>query len=167
MKKGISELISYVLLVGFAITIGTFVILWAIGIFENPDFEDPRINCPQVSLSLESYCRYTDSSFNPSKEFLNLSIYNRGSFNITKLTIYKSETRRGINESDSKDVDPNPSLPYLPLSPGSNMLYRLELEEVSSYLYEVTITPWISLNISCPDQKLVVTKTEDLNRICS
>lgn len=77
-KKGVSTIIAYVLLIGFAVTMSILVYNW-LRLYAS---EDQSQTCPDsVALSIESY----SCSF--SEKLLNLTIKNRGRFNIHEIVV--------------------------------------------------------------------------------
>jgi len=99
MKKGISALIGWVLLVGFSIAMAAFVTNWVIGQTEkfNPEkvAGGSEIYCNEVFLSIQDVnmednqkgevaCKEYE---NANAKILNLVLKNKGKFTITKVDV--------------------------------------------------------------------------------
>jgi hypothetical protein len=80
-KKGISELVSYVLLIVLAIAIAGGVYIWLTSIAK----PSKAVECPDVNLRLESYECTQKSADNPGE--LTLVLKNNGKFDITGFRI--------------------------------------------------------------------------------
>ncbi len=72
-KKGISEIINYVLLVSLAIIMASAIFAWMKFYVQKPL---PEESCPEVSIILSEY------SCNVSEKMLNISVQNKGRFDI-------------------------------------------------------------------------------------
>ncbi len=80
-KKGISELVSYVLLIVLAIAIASGVYIWLTSIAKPSN----AVECPDVNLRLESYECIQRFANDPGK--LTLDLKNNGKFDITGFRI--------------------------------------------------------------------------------
>ncbi|MCD4759715.1 hypothetical protein K8R33_02415 [archaeon] len=175
MKRGISPIVSWVLIVAFAISIAMIVIPTLIDRVKDWDF-DPDINyCEDVSLSVdvENICVANGE--------LKIPITNNGDFTIQKLTI--GITTDVLAEQWCEYI--SGAIP-LPPSVGSDLLLRLD----KKYSFDITledfvdcvsgagandaaskieIVPWIKPDpeleiMHCDDRKIIL--SNDLNTPC-
>src|SRR3990170_4922719 len=80
-KKGLTPLLSWVLVIGFAVALGAFVSGWAIDLIKDLNFrDDPGLYCDNAQLSL-TVCK------NPDMKTMNVTVYNKGLYNVTRLTL--------------------------------------------------------------------------------
>lgn len=81
-KRGISEILSYVLLIFIATSVWVFVYVW----IKYSANVEPAIDCKEeTSINLEkSLCAYEDAT---GKPMLKLSIFNSGRFNISGIIV--------------------------------------------------------------------------------
>jgi len=81
MKRGISPLIGWVVLVGFAVAAGLLVTQWAIQQFQDIDLPDDKEGyCDSVEIELDSICLKNNG------HEVDLTIKNEGAFTITIAT---------------------------------------------------------------------------------
>ena len=162
MKKAISPLISWVLLVAMSIAIGSIVYFWAINMGHNLNFDQPQdIYCDNTHIKVLSACR--DGSL------LVMNLSNTGSYNISSITFYK-DTESTVPGSCILLLDPS-------LKPGTSINYNISVDTQfssenfdvceqnpvsvpsSTSVTEFSITPWVyqdSKNTDCPDSKIVL-----------
>lgn len=85
MERGVSPLIAWVLLVGFAVVMGAFIFSWAtqtiknLNIGESQEFE---VYCENVELRINSVCVYVSG-----EKYIYPNFTNAGNYDITKLTV--------------------------------------------------------------------------------
>jgi len=90
MKRGISPLVSWVLLIGFSVAAGILITQWAISIAQNTEFpEDRETYCDEVQIDLENICLYRGDD----KAYITLK--NKGAFTIKRLGIGRVNTDNG------------------------------------------------------------------------
>lgn len=170
MKRGISPLISWVLLVAMSIAIGSIVYMWAINLGHNIKVDQPRdIYCDNTHLKILKSCR--------DQSLLLMNLSNTGSYNITSITFYK----------ESESTVPGSCILLLnqPLKPGTSMVYNVSVDanfsseyltecdppirSISSTLVnEFSAIPWVYQdynNTDCPESKTILSQTET-NELC-
>lgn len=85
MKRGVSPLIAWVLLVGFAVVMGAFIFTWTRGTLTDlriGESQEKELYCEGVSFSIDYVCKDVDE---PDK--LHAKINNKGNYAITAMTI--------------------------------------------------------------------------------
>lgn len=186
-KKAISPLISWILLIGFAVAMATVVINWSIEQVNKVDFYKQTIkeNCANVDLEITGACR---NNYNVSGVGLGESIVvrvkNAGYFDLPLATVGRSTSN--IPESWCLDLDFN-------LSSGSNELvvknYKIngtflntnfdsEFNQytdckalsggtVNENLHSFTIVPWIRVegqSVPCNEKRIIISEQ---NLVCN
>lgn len=176
-KRGVSPLISWILLVGMTVSIGSMVYFWATNFARNVNIDntDNSIYCDNVALKLVSSCR--DGSR------LNINVTNSGSYNITTMTFTRTTE---LLPTASCIIFNEP-----PLAPGKMFNYSFDLSsdipnvteigicptsprvDLDANLLDFNIIPWITIrndesskDIACSDRKLPISYT-DMNSLCS
>ncbi|MBI2670860.1 hypothetical protein HYX18_02695 [Candidatus Woesearchaeota archaeon] len=178
MKKGISPLISWILLVAMVISAGAFITFWSTNFIKkfNPEKglkED--IYCDNVNLKILNACR-------KDQHTVVINFSNQGSFNVTSLTLYRA-TELTIAASCLKFLDPN-------LKPGGELEYYFNVNNTldtgviqecpqinnpatikpeTPYVNEISVIPWIKIEntpIACTDRKINVNSAA-ANMLCS
>lgn len=82
MRKGVSPLLAWVLLVAFALTMGAFIMNWATKQVKQFDpSKDADLYCPEVDFAVSDVC-LTD--IDGPLQFI---VTNTGSYTITRLTV--------------------------------------------------------------------------------
>ena len=89
-KKGISELVSYVLLIVLAIAIASGVYIWLTSIAK----PSQAVECPDVNLRLEEYECFKSQGSQPGN--ITLHLKNTGKFDITGFRIVIKDDPDGI-----------------------------------------------------------------------
>gem|GEM_PF-3505120 len=85
MKNGVSPLIAWVLLVGFAVVMGAFIFTWTKGTLTDlriGESQEKELYCDGVSFSVDYLCTSGDNS-----DELHANITNKGNYDITTMTI--------------------------------------------------------------------------------
>ncbi len=183
MKRGISPLLSWVLIIAFAIAMAMLVIPFIIDQVKNINFDncDSDYYCDDVSISLKSVCR--DNS-----GVLKLSVTNKGDFSIRQISF-----GRATNTSSLQSCVYTEDSSYLPIKPGETKEIVLSLdaaffldvtnESLTSCVdtpsagsttgaTKITITPWISPDPECEnsqlceDRKIILDDSISLNTNC-
>jgi hypothetical protein len=85
MKKGISPLIGWVLLIGFSVSAGLLITTWAINQFDDDDLFPKNYEeyCNQVDLRLSD----AGTCLDPNDQEFTLNITNEGAFSIRRITL--------------------------------------------------------------------------------
>ena len=94
MGRGVSPLIAWVLLVGFAIVMGAFIFSWATGTLEMLNIGESQeldLYCDNVGLEIESVC--VDGLVDNA--IVHAVVTNNGNYNIKKMTVSFSMGGRG------------------------------------------------------------------------
>ena len=186
MKKAISPLISWVLLVGLVIAIGSFVYFWAINYARMVDPTKGNLEemyCDSVRISITDSCRLNDNT-------LRIDLLNKGSFKIVVLTLSR-ETGRNPMSSCLELLDPGISDPGI--LPGGTYRYNFDVSQSliplngvtldacptadsvqvvalpNLFVDSVSITPWIKIKenqIAFNDKKISI-NPDNLNKPCS
>lgn len=170
-NRGISPLISWILLVGMVVAIGAFIYGWSTNFVRHQVIIDnSQIYCDTVSMKVISACR------NESVLAMNLS--NTGTYNITSFTVFRS----------SEATLPGSCLKLLdnPLRPGDTLIYNFDIDmnftsnetleecpeagtpkDVNGNVSEFSIIPWVNIEkqTACSDKKITV-NTQDANTAC-
>ena len=185
-KRGITPLIAWVLLFGFAVAAGAFIYGWVGDWLPGIQLQaKPELYCDDVQISFENSCRLLDGA---ESKNLNLTINNKGSFTITRLTVQRTAGATGsclqlieITPSDqpkSFEVPFNTTLTSLVnLSDPNQAPYMKDCvvaagqatTNPSLNFTEISIIPWISKDsetFPCVDKKITLNNIDLLNRIC-
>ena len=170
MKKGISPLIAWVLLVGFVVMMGAFITNWSIQYIRNlpiGEAQEKEIYCSNVQLDIPVFCKYNNN------QTLRLDIENKGNYNITRLVIHRETTNQSLNYCFilNQDITPTSILNYtLNLGAITNSGQECGLISLeSSNIIEVSIVPAISIQgteYTCSEKKISLTDYSALNRLC-
>lgn len=173
-KKAISPLISWILLIGFAVAMGTIITNWSIEQVQKVKFEKETVReyCNDVDIEISAACR------NPAGDQIRVKVKNEGYFDLPYATIGRSTPN--IPESWCLDLDFN-SLSgtnnilikgykingtFLNSSFDSDFNQVVQCEQltggvVNETLYSLTIVPWIDLqgqSIPCTNKKIVISE---------
>jgi len=180
MKRGISPLISWVLIISFAIAIGLVIIPALINQIKdwNPD---PDIDyCNDVTLSFSNACRDADG-------VLHLNVTNNGDFSIKKITLGRTTNVTAKQWCVYSEISS-----YMPLVPGNKIELKLSLDETFGYnitstsppecldsaspgsltqAVSVDLIPWIKPDpemeiLQCNNRKLILDNSIILNTNC-
>lgn len=93
-KRGISPLISWILLFGFAVAMAAMIYSWAVDQTENIDIVDgPDLYCDDVTLSIDWCERGPDCGL--KDKYINVTFSNKGKWNLSGIAAHL-ETE-GIN----------------------------------------------------------------------
>ncbi len=165
MRKGISPLLAWVLLVAFALVMGAFVMNWATNQVKQFDpSKDAELYFPDVDFSVSGVC------MEATNVALDFNITNTGSYTIDRLTIARktnfdalgscyilNPTGDGIQPGENKRFDLK--LRGTLISEELNQVRlcsALENGDISTNLISVEVVPWIKINnqsIVCSDSK--------------
>ena len=112
-KRAVSTIIAYVLLIGLAVSMSVLVHNW----LKLYVAEDESQTCPEdVALSIEGYSY--------SSDWLNLTIKNRGKFNIEDLSVKVS------TDSESGGIDPLKLNYAVTIGVGDKLVINYTLEDL-------------------------------------
>jgi hypothetical protein len=116
MKKGVSEIISWVLLLGFSVLLGTTIIMWSKQQTENYTEEltnmvENDINCRDVIYIVDTNCTAKTTLVN-----------NRGSFTIVKFIIRSSLSSSTLETEIKPSSSLSLSIPPTYYSNGFDMI---------------------------------------------
>lgn len=136
-KKGVSLMISYVLLIGMVVTLGVIVASWLYIQAKNPPIGEEE-DCEGVSISAaEILC---------SKGSVQATLTNTGRFTIDKIYV-KVDTQE--SEVMRYDLDPND----VSLSPGEKVSDTWSSSTLPSDIGPITHVKFIPyIGILCPEQ---------------
>ena len=185
MKKGISPLISWILLFGFAVAMGTVISLCIIDEMGDINIAGPgpETYCKDVRLSINEVCRATDD------KTINFNVTNTGNFKIWRYTIgretatiaeqwcldlYAGPTTLGLQPGESDQFNLSIGGDMDPITGTDSMVYKecydVNLIALTDTVKKVNIIAWIKIDdevMYCPDQKLEITDSNpDLNDVC-
>ena len=187
--KGISPLISWVLIIGFSIAMATFITIWAIDQTKKIDFETPtaREHCSEVRISFEDVC------MNLTSNTIKSTIKNTGNFKIVIATF----AREAVNLTESSCAELNLAQTSFPSStnPGDIFTYQQYINGSFSFnqtqqnitgigqliacqgpqmnqgyvgpVTKFSMIPWIRIEeeyIPCQDQKIEI---NDILKLCN
>jgi hypothetical protein len=181
MKRGISPLISWVLIVALSVAIGAVVVPVILDKANEWDFDPPLEYCNDISISLKGVCKESDG-------VLHVNLSNNGDFSIQKITVGKT-----TNVTSEQWCTYSGLSSYFPLTPGSMVEIPFSLNE--NYTSDITnetsvgcsalsqtdsivgaakleIVPWINPEkdvgaFQCPDQRIVWDDSIILNTNCT
>ncbi len=173
MKRGISPLLGWVLLVGFAVSMGALILMWStdlIGELSLGDSQKIDIYCENVGLDIENMC------LDKLNDMIKIDLANNGGRNIKALTFSKETS--GLPTSYCVKLLDDVSDPEI-IIVGENYIFKISLDEkfeenvmcdfVSSGfdaeddLYMISLVPWIDVDgvlQACTDKEV---KLEDHN----
>lgn len=169
MKKGISPLIAWILLVGFVVVMGAFITNWSIQYIRNlpmGEAQEREVYCSNVQLDIPVFCKYNNN------QTLRLDIENKGNYNITRLVVHRETTNQSLNYCFilNRNIAPTSILNYtlnLGAIPSNQNCDSSEIE--SSNIIEVSIVPAISIQgteYTCSEKKVSLIDYSALNRLC-
>src|SRR3989344_1793225 len=176
MKKGVSELISWVLLVSFVISLGAFVAYFSttyVKQIKPGHAQELKIYCQDTQIALGNVCRDDN---NVSIDF---TIRNKGSFGISRLTVNREHSNStigscsilnptevfGVGQSLLPSQEFNFSLALYPPLSEFDEIGTIECPQATGPLtplhpdwkvLELSVIPWVEIEgerIACPDKK--------------
>jgi hypothetical protein len=174
MKRGISPLISYILIVTLSVSIGFLVINALTNEISKIEIDSGIEYCEDVSISVDGFCVNSDN-------IIIVNVTSTGAFSVHKFSFGRITDVAALQWCDAT-FEP-------PLDFGIETQYEINLEQnynvavnestmecmSSSYLSgtsessvaEIRVMPWIKPEgelISCKDKEIII--TEDLNEVC-
>ena len=179
MKKGISPLIGWVLLIGFVVTAGMLVTQWAIQQFSDIELpKDKDTYCDSVELDISNYC------IDSTSYLLQIDYENKGSFTIDRLTVGRTTSQFAEKWCTELNLAIIPGLPStISTIVGSNnvnynsigetdctnLLQDTIINDTNNKLYEVEIIPWLKLEeeaFPCNKKSIILNNEILLNTQC-
>ena len=183
MKRGITPLLAWVLLFGFAVAIGVFITGWIGGWLPGIQIEaKPDLYCDDVQITFQDYCR--DTGGGPLK----VNVSNKGYFSVTRFTIQRTTTTLGsclelltpvlgpgnitqveipIKGNMTGQVDEALSNPYMK----DCSVVRAESSPDSSINFtKISVIPWINKDdeiFPCVNKKITLNNINLLNTLCT
>ena len=106
MKRGVSPLIAWVLIVGFAVVMGAFIFSWATGTLKDLNIgesQEYELYCDNVELRINNVCTKDDGIGGPVYIYPNFT--NVGNYDITRLTITLENENRALGSCDIPERD--------------------------------------------------------------
>ncbi len=173
MKKAISPLIGWVLLVGFAVVMGAIVTNWTINhVRDLPvgETQQKEIYCDNVRLGVNT-CRYHDDTL------LNLDIENKGKYTVKSLVIHRrtGDSPTGYCYALNLNIAPQDFGSYQ-LSLGDDLdeekvvdCDSLDATSDPVEVAEIGVVPIISIDdedYRCSESKTTITNFAQLNGHC-
>ena len=182
MKKGISPLIGWVLLIGFSVSAGLLITTWAIDQFSNLDLpENWESYCDQVDMKLST----EGTGLDPNNQEIILNITNEGAFSIKRISFGRETTMFPLawcemlgvdippntNQLESFIVTANNTLEYSNVENidcgGLNARAQEDLDPLFTHnLTFVQINPWITIDdatFACPGKGIILNNESLLN----
>src|SRR3989338_3966549 len=181
-KRGIESLISWILIIGFTIALGTFIMIWAINLSKNVDpgkGQEESTYCGDVQITINDTICIDNSN---TEKNIKISVLNKGPFTIWNLTIGReaysqlqsciikndaSNNFLTIKPQDARYILVNSIQPFEDdsfgileqcptfIGPGN------ELSDLSQFsLNSISIIPWIKTEsgyVACQSKKIVIT----------
>ncbi len=179
-KKAMSQLIAFVLLIGFAIAMAGFVMGWAIPMFKRLDLEkgqEQEMYCNNIQIGIDSACR--------NETDVKLMVTNKGFYNVTRLTVSRETGNSSMASclilNVNKDYEDGQGRKFnISIGLGGAIIKRMGiLQECSSFnlegssdivLYQISLIPWVDIEneqVSCSDKKVIITDQNILNTYCA
>ena len=197
MKKAISVLLSWVLIVGFAVAMSAIIFGWAIPfvdkISENLErSERTNIYCDNTNIRIQDICRVNINT-TETQSYLNIFLTNSGSYSIKRLTMSRETTFSSLQSCNYFNIDDNVIQGGPSAIPGSRLDLKLsmtaqftdsrgnildcsEIDTPQNFLpvnQSVTmleITPWINIDgedIHCTSSRITIKDISMLNKLCN
>lgn len=185
MKKAISVLLSWVLIIGFAVAMSAIIFGWAIPFVQKmsdklDDSQNADIYCDNTRIKIVDICRMENRTFTNSS--INITLQNTGSYNIKRLSITRETTHSPI-QSCFMYLNPNT------IEPGATAAFRLAmlasftdssgnsldcitLDQTpihENFVKQIEITPFVNINdeeIPCPTSRVTTKDINILNHWC-
>jgi len=194
MQKAISVLLSWVLIVGFAVAMSAIIFGWAIPFVNNisnklDTSENVDIYCDNTQIKILDICRreLPPSPGLPdpySNRSINISIQNTGSYSIKRLSISRETTHSAIQSCFmylTNPIEPGSTTSFdLAMlasfidSNGNNLdCITLDPEPLqrlhTGFVKQIEITPYVNINnqeIPCSSSRVTTKDINILNHWC-
>jgi len=171
MKKAVSPLISWILVIAFAIALGSFITSWAIKHVKELPIEssqDIDVYCSNTNIQIQSVCR-------EKNDYVNITLKNKGLYSIKRLTISREtdEDRLASCLVLNQNIKPGEEINYT-LNIGGKIYSDTTLcntlpPGLTGNVKQISIIPWIKIedkNIPCSNKKQTVNDINKLNQAC-
>jgi hypothetical protein len=188
MKKGISPLIGWVLIIGFSVSAGLLITTWAIDQFKDIDLpENWETYCDKVDFRLSDVG--TCAQINNQEIKVNLT--NEGTFSIKRITFGRETTMFPLAWCEillgAADIEPNTNQEWVFIVTANNTIEYSNVEKVdcnglspraiedldilggTHHLTYVEIVPWITIGedtFACTEKGIILNNESLLNRYC-
>lgn len=184
MKKAISVLLSWVLIIGFAVAMSAIIFTWAIPfvtkVSNNLDNSNKAdVYCGSTAIKIQDICRRLDNSS------ITIKLENTGSYNIKRLTIARETTRSSLQSCYLYDLGLTPITPGITFSSDLAMLASFTDQKgnpldcikadpnqqfgLGDYVTDIEIVPWINVedkDVPCVDKRVTAKDINILNHWC-
>ena len=172
MKKGVSPLVAYILLIGMVVTSGVMVGNYLIKQAKTISFESKEIEvyCSEVAIDAIPICKIDIAG---SYANLKLNLTNRGYYNVSNLTIIRRDPNAKTLKSEEFAYYPYNDLGgffiegsnrlQIPIRPGKKALLEVVINKTART--EITITPSIGFGdkiASCNEKVFKVELTPSI-----
>lgn len=176
-KKAISPLIAYILLIGMVVAMSAMVSTYLINQANKINYNSKEIEiyCNDVAFDAVPLCKANIPGRSDTRKILELNLTNRGSFNISNLTVIREETYQGKKNIDILDSGEFGYYPYdnngnyktngnpiqAQIRPNKKAMLHIVIDTAKSN--NITITPWIDFNgniAGCDEKAFKVENTE-------
>ena len=185
MKKAISVLLSWVLIVGFAVAMSAIIFGWAIPFVEKVSEnlnknERSDIYCDNVAIKIKDVCRAADNTS------ITVKVLNTGSYSLKRLGLARETTGSALQSCYLYNLDQQSALP------GNELQFTLAIEAPFTdsrgnpldcnsasgdsppnvprpYVTKVEVVPWINIegaDINCPSSIVTIKDINILNHDC-
>jgi len=162
MKKGVSPLIAWVLLIGFTVGVGILVSNFVIKQtekFKPGELVEGGLFCDSVAFSADSYCRDNlPNNPDPNWGILQLTIKNRGAFSINKIAYNLNDVRGAISDSVLSNVQPSGTTEISIVVKDDNIVTD---NSNNMKIKKLVLTPLIieeEKEVSCSEKKFIMTE---------
>lgn len=176
MKRGISPLLSFILIILLIMTVFAFLFPWFTAFTrqlgrQGEETGNRPLYCDGVSLSVDNFTRNRESLY------ANLTIDNKGRFEIERFTITRETSYRPISSClllnanlapNNKDEILVPLFAAFDLQSSLCPVEQVVSEVPCVFIKKIDLVPWINVNgidISCVD-KILEIDVSKLNAIC-
>lgn len=185
MKKAISVLLSWVLIIGFAVAMSAIIFGWAIPFVNKisdklDKSQNVDIYCDNTRIKIVDICRMDNTTYN--NQSINITLQNTGSYNIKRLSITRETTHSPI-QSCFMYLTPNiietgatTSFQLAMLAsftdPSGNSLDCIILDQNpinENFVKQIEITPFVNIDdqeIPCPTSRVTTKDINILNHWC-
>ncbi|HLC73318.1 MAG TPA: hypothetical protein VJH20_01650 [Candidatus Nanoarchaeia archaeon] len=193
MKKAISVLLSWVLIVGFAVAMSAIIFGWAIPFVEKVSEnlnknERSDIYCDNVAIKIKDVCRSPDAATTTS---ITVKVLNTGSYNLKRLAIARETEGSALQSCFLYNLETPPNNQHS-VEPGNELQFRLAVVApftdsrgnpldcnsasednprvvTRSNVTKVEVVPWINIegvDINCPSSIVTIKDINILNHEC-
>jgi hypothetical protein len=180
-KRGVSPLIAWVLIIGFAVSAGILITQWALNLADNIDIQQgDEIYCQDVQIDLEKACVSGDN--------ITIELSNKGLFSIKRLslgrqtTIFSKEwclkllpSSNSIKPGEGKNITFKAGTNNTDYNPLGDTSCDSDLNGMVNFidqhnLTKLEIVPWIKPGeeaIQCVEKGLILNTSDNISSICT